>query len=115
MSPGNKVFLYGELKDSSQPAAVVKGELRRRGKDAAARFGPKYRGLVHGNLHEYTDKELKKLDKYEAPEYVRMSVTTEAGEKVWAYEDVEDRFQAGPLIPGGNYKNPDKVKKNDMP
>ena len=110
-----RVFLYGELRDTTQPAAVVRGELRRRGKDAAARFSPKGHYLVHGNLHDYTDKQLKKLDKYEAPEYVRLQVTTEAGEKVWAYEDVEDGFHSEPLIASGNYKNPDKIKKDDMP
>lgn len=110
-----KVFLYGELKDTTQPAAKVRGELRKRGTDAAARFSPKGRYMVQGNLHTYTDKQLKKLDKYEAPEYVRLQVTTEAGEKVWAYEDVQDKFHSEPLIPSGNFHNPDKIEKNNMP
>ena len=107
-----KTFLYGELKNPENPKALVRGELRKRGKDAAARFGPKSRYLVHGTLHDYTEKQLQRLDKFEAPQYVRMQVTTEAGEPVWAYEDVEEKFHSEPVVASGDYKETAPPPKN---
>lgn len=107
------LFEYAELKDPKKPSdCFAYGELRRRGKDAAARFSDIDNlvdgDTVQGQLKEVTLAELHRLDVQERPEYdrVRVTVFRPDGTRVraWAYEDVQADFEELPVVTSGNYE-----------
>ena len=107
-----RLFEYGQLESRGLPVTTVSGVLRRRGTDAAARFSADSKSKVYGELREVTEKELTKLDKLEAPEYSRVRVTTDKGEKVYAYEDIQSKWGSFPIIESGKY-NPKLTPKEE--
>jgi hypothetical protein len=105
------LFEYAELQtDSKGRPAAVSGELRLRPNgDGAAKFGPAYKTLVHGQLTSFSVEQIKKLDKMEAggpkDNYVRVRVVTSDGTQAWAYEfqGAEDAWRGFRLVRSGDW------------
>lgn len=110
------LFVYAQLKLKGQGDPVcVLGDLRRRGADAAAIFGPDAStastqaggsGLVWGQLLPDSDALMQQLDRTERPEYIRVMVrVVQSGEAAWAYEYVSGQrpFLTLPIITTGDF------------
>lgn len=100
------VFVYGELKARGKPNTVsALGLLRLRGSDAAARFGAEFAPeRVWGQVIYRNADQIKALDKFEAPEYKRVTVRLSNGTRAFAYADIQAAWEHEPIVPDGVYR-----------
>lgn len=108
------VFVYAELEekpDRDGEPAYTFGELRQRGVDGAAVFKPLARSIIHGELRYLTLAEVHELDRFEAPEYMRVEIIVIVGHKsvgAFAYAYLLHDFNSLPLIPDGRFVGPEE-------
>ncbi len=69
LRPTYPVFFYAQELKRGPLNARTRGELRQRGKDAAAKFGNKYPSWVYGQVRWLSKNAIKKLALYEHPQY----------------------------------------------
>ena len=52
-----------------------------------AQFTGRPSDTISGTVYEVTPEEIEKADKYEVPEYKRVSAVLESGKRAWVYVD----------------------------
>lgn len=61
-----------------------------------AQFTGRPSDSISGTVYEVTPEEIEKADKYEVPEYKRVSAVLESGKRAWVY--VDRRYPPSELI-----------------
>jgi gamma-glutamylcyclotransferase (GGCT)/AIG2-like uncharacterized protein YtfP len=106
-----QLFAYGELMTrQGRWKAAARGDLRKRGKDCAARFDSvyKYAGIVYGQVQVISGEEFQKLAKLEAPEYKARWIRLTDGRVCAAFQYIKPDFESLPEIKSGKFRGPDE-------